>query len=158
MLLEFICQIALTSPSRLTESYWTAPLCFHKVYALCRQIPPQAETMLKVLLPAVFFVALLSGCSSPVRDARGQSEICEVHHAFMHAMTLPGPKSSIKLPDEYLAAEFRTFPHCMPDYPPDNRHKVLLYICDDCVRAQRAWKRDHPGVGLYKAVPGTQAP
>jgi hypothetical protein len=33
-----------------------------------------------------------------------------------------------------------------------------LYICDDCVRAQRAWKREHPGVGLYKPVPGTQAP
>jgi hypothetical protein len=113
--------------------------------------------MRKIFLAVPLIIGLFSGCTS-VRDARGQSEICEVHHSFMRAVTLPGPKSPIKLPEEYLAAEFKTFPHAMPDYPPDSRHKLILYICDDCVRAQRAWKHGHPGVMPSTAAADGQLP
>ncbi len=100
--------------------------------------------MRKILAAALLTIGLLAGCTS-LRDARGPSEICEVHHAFMRSVELPGPKAGVQLPPEYIETGIKTFPHAMPDYLPDSRHRVMLFICDDCVRAQRVWKLQHPG-------------
>ena len=93
----------------------------------------------------LFAAGVLAGCTS-LRDARGPSEICEVHHTFMRSVQVPGPKKGSLLPTEYVAVGVRMFPHCLPDFEPDKRHQVVIYVCDECVRAQRQWKLQHPGV------------
>jgi hypothetical protein len=52
--------------------------------------------MQRTLILLSLAVGLFAGCTS-LRDARGPSEICEVHHAFMHAEEVPGPKSAVQL-------------------------------------------------------------
>ncbi len=103
--------------------------------------------MLKNAIFAFAAITLLAGChSAAVRDARGSSEICEIHHTFMRSIEIPGPKGKANLPPEYVAAGLREFPHCLPDYPPDRSLRIMIYACPECVRAQRAWKQQHPGV------------
>lgn len=98
--------------------------------------------MYRILTLVLLAVGIFTGCSS-VRDARGPSEICEVHHAFMHAVEVPGPKAAVQLDPAYVQAGVRYFPHCYPEYQPDRRHRVVIYLCDECVRLQNDWKRQH---------------
>ena len=81
-----------------------------------------------------------SGCSSLV-DARGPSEFCEVHHGLMESIQVKGPAGEFSLPQDYLELRMHRFPHAYPDFPPGGRSKWVIYICEDCVRAQQEWKR-----------------
>jgi hypothetical protein len=101
--------------------------------------------MRKFFAVALLALGLTSGCTD-IRDARGPSEYCEVHHTYMQGTVVPAPRDNTPLPPEYVEAGLRLFPHGIPEYHPSSRHKLVIYICDGCVRAQEEWKRLHPGV------------
>jgi hypothetical protein len=87
---------------------------------------------------------LLTGCNSPVCDGRGPSNICPIHHEYMRAEIV----SNRHLPmpsQDYMIARVQHFPHSYPFALPDQCGKCMLYICDDCVKAEKEWKLDHPG-------------
>jgi hypothetical protein len=83
--------------------------------------------MRKILALAALAVGLFTGCTS-LRDARGPSELCEVHHALMHTIQVPGPHGTVQLDRAYVEAGIKLFPHCYPDYPPDQRHQLVIYV------------------------------
>ncbi|MDB6016264.1 MAG: hypothetical protein JWR19_753 [Pedosphaera sp.] len=62
----------------------------------------------------------------------------------MNSVEVPGPKQSVPLANDYVEAGLRFFPHGYPDYVPSPRDHVVIYICDECVRAQQVWKSQHP--------------
>jgi hypothetical protein len=101
--------------------------------------------MRKILAVGLLALGLTSGCTD-IRDARGSSEFCEVHHTLMQQMIVGAPRDNVPLPQEYVEAGLRFFPHGMPEYHASSRHKLVIYVCPDCVRAQEAWKRLNPGV------------
>jgi hypothetical protein len=90
-------------------------------------------------------LVLAAGCTS-IRDGRGPTDICEVHNTIMHEEVVPAPRDNDPLPAEYVEAGLRLFPHAWPKYHPSHGDKVVVYICDECVRAQEEWMRLHPGV------------
>jgi hypothetical protein len=104
-------------------------------------------TMQKVAWLGLLVLGLTAGCAAPtIRDGRGPSEICEVHHTIMQEMVVPAPLDNTPLPQAYVADGIRYFPHGTPEFKPSHHDKLVIYICDECVRAQEAWKRAHPGV------------
>lgn len=94
-------------------------------------------------LLGLLLLPLLAGCNT-LSDARGQSEFCEVHHALMTSMEVPAPQKSVVLKPEYLEARRQLFPHGIPTYPLDTRHIWVIFVCDDCSRAEAQWKKQ-PG-------------
>ncbi len=99
-------------------------------------------TFCLILLAAGF----LTGCSSTTVDGRTESEICEIHHIFMHAEEVPSLKEYPQVSQEYMQARAKGFIHSYPfQLPYRKRTKFLVWICDDCVRAEEFWKRQHPG-------------
>ncbi len=99
--------------------------------------------MRNIILLGSFVILTLAGCTS-LKDARGPSEICEVHHTYMRSLNVPGPKGQLAVTMEYVEATKKLFPHTYLDYAPDDRHHWVIYVCDDCVRAKAAWERQHP--------------
>lgn len=95
-------------------------------------------------LAILFAASLFAGCSSTVLDARGPSEICEIHHTFMRTVEFEGRPAG-DLPDrEYLAARTRLFRHSYPASLPRRFHTTyVIYLCDDCVRAEEKWRAEH---------------
>jgi hypothetical protein len=94
-----------------------------------------------------FALIMAAGCASnTIQDARGPSEICEVHHAFMHEENVPGPKGQIPMTREYYEATKRLFPHAYLDFSPDYHHRLMIYVCDECVQAKELWKQQHPNL------------
>ena len=90
-------------------------------------------------LPMLLLLALSGGgCQTKVCDARGPSDTCEIHHAFMESVNLPYQKQ--EMPGrEYLEARVRFFPHSQPFLmSPDCPHCVF-YICDYCEHAEQEW-------------------
>jgi hypothetical protein len=86
----------------------------------------------------------LTGCANTTCDGRGPSEICGLHHGFMHEEMVSNPHRP-PASQEYLQARSLSFPHSYPFALPDQCDKCMVYICDDCVRAEREWRRQHPG-------------
>ena len=89
----------------------------------------------------LFLLAVLpgfTGCQSKVCDARGPSEECEVHHEFMESVEVPYKTQPLPSPD-YLQARIRFFPHAYPFVLPEKCPKTMVYICEDCVKAEAAW-------------------
>ena len=95
-----------------------------------------------------FYVAMLAvaslffGCSAPTCDGRGPSEICEIHHTMMGTVLVKRTKTP-PLTREYLEARAHLFIHSYPFALPEQCGSCVVYICDDCVRAEREWKRGH---------------
>ncbi len=44
---------------------------------------------------------------------------------------------------DYLEARVKFFPHAYPFLLPETKGKYVVYICDDCVRAEEIWKNRH---------------
>jgi len=97
-----------------------------------------------ILYSGLLVLALvLAGCQTTC-DVRGPSDICEIHHAFMHADLV----SNTKRPppsQEYLEARAKGFVHARPFLLPAQCDRCLVNICDDCVRAEQFWQHEHPG-------------
>src|SRR5450432_3502863 len=86
---------------------------------------------------------VLTGCQTTC-DGRGPSDICEIHHAFMHAEFVSNTKQPPPS-QEYLQARSTSFIHARPFFLPAQCDKCLVNICDDCMRAEQLWKQQHPG-------------
>lgn len=101
--------------------------------------------MRKIICFGLLAVGLLTGCTTSLMDARTPSEICEIHHTFMRTDELPGQKEINPPSEEYIRARLKGFVHSYPYYLPyRTRTKFVVYICDDCVQAEQAWKHQHP--------------
>jgi hypothetical protein len=87
----------------------------------------------------------LPGCATKnTCDGRGDSEICPVHHELMHAELVDNRKSWPQVTQEYMTVRAQHFPHAYPFWLPGQCDKCVVFICDDCVKAEEAWKRQHP--------------
>jgi len=99
------------------------------------------------IILASFLLALglvATGCRTHTTcDARGPSEVCEVHHALMRAELVDNEHLPAKSM-EYVMARRQLFPHAKPFVLPDQCDKCAVNICDDCVRAESEWNRTHP--------------
>src|SRR5579863_1931988 len=97
-------------------------------------------------LPLVWLGAgLLTGCSSTTYlcDARGPSDTCEIHHTLMRSVEIANNTSQTPPPGEYLEARIRSFVHSYPYFLPSQCRRCVIFLCDDCVRAEREWKQGH---------------
>lgn len=97
---------------------------------------------------ACFLVLLsfvLGGCQTKhVCDARGESgDFCEIHHTYMETKVIDNKKNWPDVSPEYLEARTRFFRHSYPFILPDQCDKVAVYVCEECVQAEREWKRKH---------------
>jgi len=93
-----------------------------------------------VILAAAF---LLTGCYSKICDLRGPLDVCQIHHEYMREALISN--RHLAMPSqEYLIARVQFFPHSYPFALPDQCDKTEVYICDDCVKAERAWRLAHP--------------
>jgi hypothetical protein len=66
-----------------------------------------------------------------------------VHHTLMRTELVKNrhlPPQTI----EYVMARQQGFPHTEPFALPDQCDKCVVYLCDDCVKAEKEWKRRHP--------------
>jgi hypothetical protein len=83
----------------------------------------------------------LSGCCC-LRDDRGPSNVCEVHHVAMESTTVPG-WGGCKLPTRtYANARSNLFPNTYPHQlnSPWPWKRERVYICAECVEAQKRWE------------------
>jgi hypothetical protein len=100
--------------------------------------------MYKFLFAALLTLAFSTGCTSWV-DARGPSDSCEVHHTMMHVEKVPGGGNNVVPTPEYIAARRKLFFHSYPfTLPKKYGRTYVIYICDDCVAAERVWMKQHP--------------
>lgn len=84
--------------------------------------------------------AILSGCCS-TRDARGPSNVCEVHHTTMRTEVIRDWAGCVLPTIPYAEARRKLFPHAYPDQlsSPWPWKCERIYVCDDCVRARVEW-------------------
>ena len=107
---------------------------------------------MRALIFSLLAVGLLvsPGCKSgKVCDLRRDSgEVCEIHHLYMHAEYSPNPHQTIPPTREYIEARQRGFIHAKPTLYllPDDCKTAMVYICDECVTAEKQWKAAHPGM------------
>lgn len=97
----------------------------------------------------VFGIVLLCGCKTgKVCDARGDVDQCEIHHRIMRSEKFPNPHRTTPPSREYLEARMRYFRHAKPILYmlPDECKSCMVYICEDCERAEEQWRAAHPGV------------
>jgi hypothetical protein len=102
------------------------------------------RAMMWVVLAAA--VVASTGCST-VLDARGESEVCEIHHTYMQSVEVSAPSDTKQRTQEYLEARMKFFRHSYPSALPERiRTKYVVYLCDKCVKAEADWKKEHPPV------------
>jgi hypothetical protein len=86
----------------------------------------------------LFAAPLLSGCAT---DLRGTSQICQVHHKTMRTVFMRGEGITIMAGGRYEPAHREMFPNGHPSHLP--KKMVIIYLCDDCLKAQREWFETH---------------
>lgn len=95
-------------------------------------------------------VVLCSCKTGKVCDLRREGgEFCEIHHIYMRTEKYPNPHRTIPPSPQYLEARTKYFVHAKPTLYmlPDECKSCVVYICEDCERAQREWLAAHPGEG-----------
>jgi hypothetical protein len=98
-----------------------------------------------ILAPILLAMVLVfSGCESTTCDARGPSEVCELHHIYMRTELYTNHKHAVMPSQEYLEARVKLFIHSYPFILPEKCDKCVIYVCDDCLRVENEWKRRHP--------------
>src|SRR5262249_27980711 len=94
----------------------------------------------------IFSLILLTGCQTKILDARGPSDVCEIHHSHMQPTEFKARKSDPPS-REYLEARVKSFIHSYPrQLPPRSDANYLVFICDACVYAEGLWLQAHPQV------------
>ncbi|HZQ48089.1 MAG TPA: hypothetical protein VFC07_13815 [Verrucomicrobiae bacterium] len=100
--------------------------------------------MRTILCLGLLAAGLLTGCTTTYLEARGDSDICEIHHTFMRTDELPGMKVYKEPSREYIEARRKGFVHSYPFYLPyRSRTRYAVYLCDDCIRTEEIWKQLH---------------
>ena len=106
--------------------------------------------MRALFLSLLFGAFIVSGCKThKVCDARGDSpDQCEIHHRLMRSEKFPNPHRTVPPSQEYLQARMRGFIHAKPTLfmLPDDCKECMVYVCQDCERAEEQWKAAHPGM------------
>jgi hypothetical protein len=118
--------------------FWTISL---RVAAKNKSMKLSGHALRAILI--LLAAGLLGGCSSEM-DARGPSDICEIHHAYMQSVEFHGRSAGDPPSQEYLAARVQFFRHAYPVLLPHRfRTTYVIYVCDQCVQAERKWKAEH---------------
>ena len=102
--------------------------------------------MRTIFFSALLAMALLTACKTgKVCDARGDSDICELHHRSMHPEVYTNPHLTVPPTPEYVQARYRYFRHSKPTLYmlPDECKKCKVNICDECVSEEQKWKATH---------------
>jgi hypothetical protein len=100
--------------------------------------------MFKFLIALLLASGLSTGCTTWV-DARGPSELCEVHHSAMRVEKFQGVGKTVAPTQQYIAARRKFFFHSYPFTLPRKWGRTyVIYICDDCVAAEKVWLKQHP--------------
>jgi hypothetical protein len=98
-------------------------------------------------LTGALAAVLLAGCSTSLLDARRTGEnadICEIHHTYMETTRISSRELGDPPGQEYLAARVHLFIHSYPvTLPRRARTTYVIYLCDECVRAEAAWQAQH---------------
>lgn len=96
-----------------------------------------------------FGMLLMPGCKSgKVCDLRIEGgEVCPIHHLYMHSEKFPNPHLTTPPSREYLQARMQYFIHAKPTLYmlPDDCKTAMVYVCDDCIAAEKQWRAAHPG-------------
>lgn len=89
----------------------------------------------------------LTGCQSEkICDARGDTDICEIHHVIMQEEIVKNRNKNPTMPSqEYLAARAQNFRHSYPFLLPKECTSCAVNICPACVRAEELWMRQNQG-------------
>jgi hypothetical protein len=103
---------------------------------LLRNVRPQMRGAMKRLMWIA--LALMIGCA---KDRRGPSSVCQVHHVQMRSVIIGGFSATVDAGPTYEDAHAKFFPNGCPSSSPKERIKI--YMCDECVRAQREWLQIH---------------
>jgi hypothetical protein len=117
---------------------------FVPIYYSSVKIQTSLRIAMRFVLASIMLAMglVLTGCHSTC-DARGPSEECEIHHVLMRTELIDNDHPPAKT-IEYVIARQQAFPHTYPFALPDQCNKCVVYICDDCVRAEKEWNRRHP--------------
>jgi hypothetical protein len=99
---------------------------------------------MRVILASILLAMglLITGCYT-VCDDRGPSKTCEIHHVEMHAKVVTNHGPTFPPTKEYFGARPALFAHTYPVILPDQCKRYIVYLCDDCVRAEQEWKKQH---------------
>lgn len=97
---------------------------------------------------AAIGVLLISGCEAvQVIDARGNNNVCPVHHVAMNPRTVPVFYGLPYYPDGYLEAQQEGFPNAMSGLcggcNPGPPRAFILWHCIGCERARLTWYVEH---------------
>lgn len=93
------------------------------------------------LIIILLFTSFVTGCCC-VRDVRGPSGICEIHHIQMRSETVRRSVGNVVPAPGYAEAQAKLFPHTIPsNYIPSHWpwQRDGVYVCDECVRAEKTW-------------------
>ena len=85
----------------------------------------------------------LMSCTT-VHDWRGPSDVCEVHQVRMRSVSVPALLGISHFAEEYAQARLHSFPHIPPEGSSTIWKRELVYVCDACISARKAWLRNHP--------------
>lgn len=97
---------------------------------------------LRIFLVLILAVAL-TACRTPGRvyDQREASNVCELHHTTMRSVRVPLGIGSVLPYAGYLEARDKLFPHSYPQWLGSQKDYCIIYVCDDCIRAEDAWRK-----------------
>lgn len=97
------------------------------------------------ILSALMLIGLLTACHTPnhVADFRKGSDICDLHHTKMRSVQVPEGVGCVLPRAGYLEARDNLFPHSYPEWLESRKDFCLIYVCDDCIRAEDKWKKSH---------------
>ena len=117
----------------------------------------------RISIRGFFLIALAllafsgGGCQTRVCDARGPSDMCEIHNAYMDSVKLSYQKNPVPNRD-YLEARLQYFPHASPFLMSPQCPECVFYLCDFCVRAETEWLKKHPSSGMGSGSEKTSKP
>ncbi len=96
-------------------------------------------------------VVVLSSCrtriadygAGPDFDSRRGSDRCELHSLEMRTARVPAGIGCILPYMGYLEARDKEFPHSYPRVLQSRKRYELIYVCDECITAERKWSETH---------------
>jgi hypothetical protein len=120
--------------------------------------PCMSRFLLFLMLALVF-----TSCRTPVADQAGPdvdlrqgSDHCELHSVQMCTARVPAAIGSVLPYAGYLEARDKLFPHSFPRVLESKKRYCLIYVCDECIAAERQWSQTHEPE-LNKALHATAA-
>lgn len=108
-----------------------------------------APGTMRFLLLSIAVIGLTS-CRTPIADDAGPDidlrkgpERCELHSVEMRTTRVPTAIGCALPYSGYLEARDKFFPHSLPRVLESKRRYCFIYVCDECIAAERQWSQAH---------------